>query len=711
MMQESGTETKSNDSAVQNGGSAGNHLLECTLRETRSNGETPSLDIGAADLAHLQQHQALHVARQLLIHQQQLSGAKAHKRNDKQPSLQVPVSVAMMTPQVITPQQMQQILQQQVLTPQQLQVLLQQQQALMLQQQLQEFYKKQQEQLQLQLIQQQHAGKQPKEQQQQVATQQLAFQQQLLQMQQLQQQHLLTLQRQGLLSIQPGQPALPLQSLAQGMIPTELQQLWKEVTGSHTADDVGCNNHSTLDLSTTCVSSVAAPKTSLLLNHHASTNGQASVLTPKRESKEWWDSGTASQRWGDGYNSDRCSRGFPQSAPVSAHGLKTYCVSHEDYMQNHPLYGHGVCKWPGCEAVCEDFPLFLKHLNSEHALDDRSTAQCRVQMQVVQQLELQLSKDKERLQAMMTHLHVKSTEPKASPQPLNLVSSATLSKTASEPSPQSLPHTPTTPTTPLTPLTQGPSVITTTSIHNVGPIRRRYSDKYNVPISSDIAQNQEFYKNAEVRPPFTYASLIRQAILESPEKQLTLNEIYNWFTRMFAYFRRNAATWKNAVRHNLSLHKCFVRVENVKGAVWTVDEIEFQKRRPQKISGSPSLIKNIQTSHAYCTPLNAALQTSMAENSIPLYTTASMGNPALTSLASAMREELNGIMEHGNSNGSDSSPGCSPMQAMHHVHVKEEPLDPDENEGPLSLVTTANHSPDFDPDRDYEDEPVNEDME
>ena len=53
-------------------------------------------------------------------------------------------------------------------------------------------------------------------QQQQVATQQLAFQQQLLQMQQLQQQHLLSLQRQGLLTIQPGQPALPLQPLTQG---------------------------------------------------------------------------------------------------------------------------------------------------------------------------------------------------------------------------------------------------------------------------------------------------------------------------------------------------------------------------------------------------------------------------------------------------------------------------------------------------------------
>uniref|UniRef100_A0A8B9ZJ02 Forkhead box P1 n=1 Tax=Anas platyrhynchos TaxID=8839 RepID=A0A8B9ZJ02_ANAPL len=573
MMQESGTETKSNGSAIQNGASGGNHLLECSLREVRSNGETPSVEIGAADLTHLQQQQ------------------KKHEAFNPLP-----------TPKPFT------------------------------------------------FASQRMLSGPP--QQQQVATQQLAFQQQLLQMQQLQQQHLLTLQRQGLLTIQPGQPTLPLQPLAQGMIPTELQQLWKEVTSSHTAEEAASNNHSSLDLSTTCVSSSAPSKTSLIINPHASTNGQLSVHTPKRES-----------------------------------------LSHEEHSHSHPLYGHGVCKWPGCEAVCEDFQSFLKHLNSEHALDDRSTAQCRVQMQVVQQLELQLAKDKERLQAMMTHLHVKSTEPKATPQPLNLVSSVTLSKTASEASPQSLPHTPTTPTAPITPVTQGPSVITTTSMHNVGPIRRRYSDKYNVPISSDIAQNQEFYKNAEVRPPFTYASLIRQAILESPEKQ------------------RNAATWKNAVRHNLSLHKCFVRVENVKGAVWTVDELEFQKRRPQKISGNPSLIKNIQTSHTYCTPLNAALQASMAENSIPLYTTASMGNPTLGNLANAMREELNGAMEHTNSNGSDSSPGRSPMQAMHPVHVKEEPLDPDENEGPLSLVTTANHSPDFDHDRDYEDEPVNEDIE
>lgn len=67
---------------------------------------------------------------------------------------------------------------------------------------------------------------------------------------------------------------------------------------------------------------------------------------------------------------------------------------------------------------------------------------------------------------------------------LNLVSNATLSKTAPGASPPlSLPQTPTTPTTPLTPLSQAHSVITPTSLHSVGPIRRRYSDKYSMPIS------------------------------------------------------------------------------------------------------------------------------------------------------------------------------------------------------------------------------------
>ncbi|XP_042551870.1 forkhead box protein P2 isoform X8 [Dipodomys spectabilis] len=534
------------------------------------------------------------------------------------------------------------------------------------------------------LLQQQTSGlKSPKSsdkqrplQQQQLAAQQLVFQQQLIQMQQLQQQqHLLSLQRQGLISIPPGQAALPVQSLPQGKYPAEIQQLWKEVTGVHSMEDNGIK-HGGLDLTTNSSSTTSSTtsKASPPITHHSMVNGQSSVLNARRDSS-----------------------------------------SHEETGASHTLYGHGVCKWPGCESICEDFGQFLKHLNNEHALDDRSTAQCRVQMQVVQQLEIQLSKERERLQAMMTHLHMRPSEPKPSPKPLNLVSSVTMSKNMLETSPQSLPQTPTTPTAPVTPITQGPSVITPASVPNVGAIRRRHSDKYNIPMSSafifiEIAPNYEFYKNADVRPPFTYATLIRQAIMESSDRQLTLNEIYSWFTRTFAYFRRNAATWKNAVRHNLSLHKCFVRVENVKGAVWTVDEVEYQKRRSQKITGSPTLVKNIPTSLGYGAALNASLQAALAESSLPLLSNPGLINNASSGLLQAVHEDLNGSLDHIDSNG-NSSPGCSPQPHIHSIHVKEEPVIAEDEDCPMSLVTTANHSPELEDDREIEEEPLSEELE
>jgi hypothetical protein len=105
--------------------------------------------------------------------------------------------------------------------------------------------------------------------------------------------------------------------------------------------------------------------------------------------------------------------------------------------------------------------------------------------------------------------------------------------------------------------------------------RGRPVDRAASTLGAEFQHNRELYKSSDIRPPFTYASLIRQSIIESADHQLTLNEIYRWFEQNFSYFRKNAQTWKNAVRHNLSLHKCFMRVENVKGAVWTCDDLEY----------------------------------------------------------------------------------------------------------------------------------------
>uniref|UniRef100_A0A8B9K107 Forkhead box P4 n=1 Tax=Astyanax mexicanus TaxID=7994 RepID=A0A8B9K107_ASTMX len=615
MMVESATETIRTASSNQNGVSSLSSQSEGGGREGGSNGDTNG-EISPVDLLHLQQQQALQAARQFLL--QQATGLSSPSSNEvKQSPVQVPVSMAMMTPQMITPQQMQQIL-----SPPQLQALLQQQQALMLQQVTftQYIYP---------FIQLLYVATIP------LRQTQIPFP------------SFPHLQRVLYFNL-PSSFSFSL-FLFSAMCPTDLQQLWKDVAGVQSAEEAV--KHEGLDLSTNSSNSTSysASKVSPQIPHHPLPNGQNSVHTPKRDSS-----------------------------------------THEEHTATHPLYGHGECKWPGCEALCEDMGQFIKHLNNEHALDDRSTAQCRVQMQVVQQLEIQLAKESERLQAMMAHLHMRPSEPKPFNQPLNLASSGSLLKRDSEGFPEGLPHPPTSAAAPITPMRQGPSVISSSSLHGVGPIRRRNSDKFCTPIASELAQNCEFYKNADVRPPFTYASLIRHAILESPDRQLTLNEIYNWFTRMFAYFRRNTATWKNAVRHNLSLHKCFVRVENVKGAVWTVDEVEYQKRRPPKMTGSPTLVKNMISGLGFGS-LNASYQAALAESSLSLLnspTLMSNSTGASLNMLHVGHDDVSSTVEQVNSNGS-CSPGLSPQQYGHQIHVKEEPAEMEEDSRPVSLMASV----------------------
>ncbi|XP_060902938.1 forkhead box protein O1-A [Labrus mixtus] len=65
----------------------------------------------------------------------------------------------------------------------------------------------------------------------------------------------------------------------------------------------------------------------------------------------------------------------------------------------------------------------------------------------------------------------------------------------------------------------------------------------------------------------SYADLITKAIESSPESRLTLSQIYDWMVKSVPYFKdkgdsNSSAGWKNSIRHNLSLHSRFVRVQN-----------------------------------------------------------------------------------------------------------------------------------------------------
>lgn len=51
------------------------------------------------------------------------------------------------------------------------------------------------------------------------------------------------------------------------------------------------------------------------------------------------------------------------------------------------------------------------------------------------------------------------------------------------------------------------------------------------------------------------------AIEDSAQKALPVKEIYAWIIQHFPYFKTAPTGWKNSVRHNLSLNKCFQKVE------------------------------------------------------------------------------------------------------------------------------------------------------
>nr|QUS52925.1 transcription factor FOXN3 [Penaeus japonicus] len=80
------------------------------------------------------------------------------------------------------------------------------------------------------------------------------------------------------------------------------------------------------------------------------------------------------------------------------------------------------------------------------------------------------------------------------------------------------------------------------------------------------------------------------AIEDSANKALPVKDIYAWILDHFPYFRNAPTGWKNSVRHNLSLNKCFRKVEKApnlgKGSLWMVDPA-YRPNLLQALSKTP----------------------------------------------------------------------------------------------------------------------------
>ncbi|XP_023692191.1 forkhead box protein O3B [Paramormyrops kingsleyae] len=198
----------------------------------------------------------------------------------------------------------------------------------------------------------------------------------------------------------------------------------------------------------------------------------------------------------------------------------------------------------------------------------------------------------------------------------------------------------------------------------------------------------------------SYADLITKAIESAPDKRLTLSQIYDWMVRSVSYFKdkgdsNSSAGWKNSIRHNLSLHSRFIRVQNEgtgKSSWWMINpEGGKGGKAPRRRAVSMDNSNKYTKSRGRAAKKKAALQVTqdgVAESPSGI----SKWPNSPTSRSSDELDAWTDFRSRTNSNASTVSSRLSPILAnpgLDEVPDDEPPLSPMMYSSPGSLSPSA----------------------
>ncbi|XP_029282471.1 forkhead box protein O3a [Cottoperca gobio] len=225
------------------------------------------------------------------------------------------------------------------------------------------------------------------------------------------------------------------------------------------------------------------------------------------------------------------------------------------------------------------------------------------------------------------------------------------------------------------------------------------SSAHTPPAAPGGSASQQLRKSSARRNAwgnYSYADLITQAIESSPENRLTLSQIYDWMVRSVPYFKdkgdsNSSAGWKNSIRHNLSLHSRFVKVQNEgtgKSSWWIVNpEGGKGGKAPRRRAVSMDNSKYIKGARGRATKKKASLQAAQ-EGSGESSSSLSKWTGSPTSRSSDELDAWTDFRSRTNSNASTLSGRLSPILAnleLDEVPDDDSPLSPMLYSSPSSM--------------------------